>query len=77
MWFEQCYEETQRGLDPTVGEARRAFVFALSWALRMESYVSRHGPERWERWHQRRGNDSTERATGIIRRGDRFCRTSY
>jgi hypothetical protein len=58
MWFEQRHEETVRGLEPTVGEARRGFVFALSWVLRMESYVSRHGPERWERWHQRRAPET-------------------
>jgi hypothetical protein len=54
MWFEQCREETARGLEPTIGEARRGFVFVLSWVLRMESYVSRHGADRWERWQQLR-----------------------
>ena len=54
MWFEQRHDESNRGLEPSIGEARRGFVFALGWALRMESYVARHGPDRWERWHELR-----------------------
>jgi hypothetical protein len=52
MWFEQRHGESANGLEPSVGEARRGFVFALGWVLRMESYVARHGPDRWERWNQ-------------------------
>lgn len=54
MWFEQRHGESANGLEPSVGEARRGFVFALGWVLRMESYVVRHGPDRWERWNQHR-----------------------
>ncbi len=54
MWFEQRHGESANGLEPSVGEARRGFVFALGWVLRMESYVARHGPDRWERWNQHR-----------------------
>ena len=54
MWFEQRNGESANGLEPSVGEARRGFVFALGWVLRMESYVARHGPDRWERWNQHR-----------------------
>lgn len=54
MWLEQRHGESANGLEPSVGEARRGFVFALGWVLRMESYVARHGPDRWERWNQHR-----------------------
>jgi hypothetical protein len=54
MWFEQRHGESTRGLEPSVGEARRGFVFAVGWVLRMESYVARHGPDRWQRWNQHR-----------------------
>jgi hypothetical protein len=54
MWFEQRHGESANGLEPSVGEARRGFVFALGWVLRMESYVARHGPDRWERWNRHR-----------------------
>lgn len=54
MWFEQRHGESARGLEPSIGEARRGFVFAVGWVLRMESYVARHGPDRWERWNQHR-----------------------
>jgi hypothetical protein len=58
MWFEQRHDEASRGLEPSVGEARRGFVFALGWVLRMESYVARHGPDRWERWYNRRAPET-------------------
>lgn len=54
MWFEQRHGESANGLEPSVGEARRGLVFALGWVLRMESYVARHGPDRWERWNRHR-----------------------
>jgi hypothetical protein len=58
MWFEQRRDEAHRGLEPSIGEARRGFVFALGWVLRMESYVARHGPDRWERWNKRRAPET-------------------
>lgn len=54
MWFEQRHGESARGLEPSISEARRGFVFSLGWVLRMESYVARHGPDRWERWNRNR-----------------------
>lgn len=54
MWFEQRHGESTNGLEPSLGEARRGFIFALGWVLRMESYVARHGPDRWERWNRHR-----------------------
>lgn len=54
MWFEQRHGESANGLEPSIAEARRGFVFALGWVLRMESYVERHGPDRWERWNEHR-----------------------
>jgi hypothetical protein len=50
LWFRQRQGELfGRGPAPTRAEAGRAFVFALGWILRYESYISRHGVDRWER----------------------------
>lgn len=50
LWMRQRKSEQFRGLPPSVADAGRAFVFALSCVLEFESYISRHGVDRWERW---------------------------
>jgi len=54
MWFQQRYQDSQNGLPASAEDARRAFVFVLAWVLRVEGYIARHGPERWEQWQELR-----------------------
>jgi hypothetical protein len=50
LWFRQRQSEQFRGLPPSIADAGRAFVFVLSCVLEFESYIARHGIDRWERW---------------------------
>jgi hypothetical protein len=52
LWFKQRNGEKFRGLPITVADAGRAFAFVLSWVLWYESYIARHGVDRWERWRE-------------------------
>lgn len=49
LWLRQRQSETFRGLSATSADALRAFVFVLGWVLRYESYIARHGVDRWQR----------------------------
>lgn len=53
IWFRQRQGEKFRGLSPSLADAARAFAFVLSWVLRFESYIARHGVDRWERWEEK------------------------
>lgn len=52
LWFKQRNGEKVQGLPVTVADAGRAFAFVLSWVLWFESYIDRHGVDRWERWRE-------------------------
>jgi hypothetical protein len=59
LWFKQRQGERFRGLPPSLPDASRAFVFALSWILWFESYIARHGVDRWDRWREEQRAPST------------------
>ena len=75
LWFKQRQGEKFRGLPPSLADAGRAFAFVLAWVLRFESYIARHGVDRWERWEE----EQRPPVTGIpggphirdVREGDR------
>lgn len=52
LWLRQRQSETFKGLSATSADALRAFVFVLGWILRYESYISRHGVDRWQRFRE-------------------------
>jgi hypothetical protein len=52
LWFRQRNGEKFRGLPITIADAGRAFAFVLSWVLWFESYIDRHGVDRWELWRE-------------------------
>jgi hypothetical protein len=52
LWFKQRNGEKGRGLPVDVADAGRAFVFVLAWVLWFESYIARHGVDRWEQWRK-------------------------
>jgi hypothetical protein len=75
LWFKQRNGEIFRGLQPSAPDAGRAFAFVLSWILWYESYISRHGVDRWEQLRE----EESAPVTGIpggphirdVQRGDR------